>query len=131
MQMIVGGGLLLLAGAVTGEPAHLRHTHTDISVASVAALLHLIVFGSLVGHSAYNWLLRTSTPAKASSYAYVNPVVALALGWALADEPVTPRTLAAAGVILSAVVTITISRPPADGGPIEAGLSETSQDRLP
>jgi drug/metabolite transporter (DMT)-like permease len=60
----------------------------------------------LVGFTAYSWLLKVSTPARVSTYAYVNPVIALFLGWALADERLTPRSLAAAAVIIAGVVII-------------------------
>jgi drug/metabolite transporter (DMT)-like permease len=70
------------------------------------ALAYLIVFGSLIAFSAYIWLLSRVPAARASTYAYVNPVVALFLGWALADEPMTVQTGVAAGVILSAVMLV-------------------------
>lgn len=79
---------------------------------SVLALAYLVVFGSLVAFSAYIWLLGVSTPARVSTYAYVNPVVALLLGWALADEPLTFRSLVAAAIIVGSVVLITTERSP-------------------
>jgi drug/metabolite transporter (DMT)-like permease len=72
--------------------------------------LYLVTFGSIVGFTAYVYLLRTVSPAKVSTYAYVNPVVAVFLGWALAGEPVTMRTLVAAAIILGGVAMITISQ---------------------
>jgi drug/metabolite transporter (DMT)-like permease len=86
-----------------------------VSWGSVLALGYLVVFGSLVAFSSYIWLLGNTTPAVASTYAYVNPVVALLLGWALAGEPLSPRTILAAFVILSAVMIITTRR--TKGGP--------------
>jgi drug/metabolite transporter (DMT)-like permease len=80
------------------------------STASVLAFFYLVFFGSIVGFSAYIWLLRNTTPAIASTYAYVNPMVALVLGWALAAEPLSARTGLAAFVILSSVVIITTQR---------------------
>ena len=68
-----------------------------------------MVFGSIVAFTAYVWLLRVSTPARVSTYAYVNPVVAVFLGWALADEALTMRMLVAAAVIVSGVVLITLA----------------------
>jgi drug/metabolite transporter (DMT)-like permease len=68
-----------------------------------------LVFGSLVAFSAYVWLLRVSTPARVSTYAYVNPVVAVLLGWAFAEEALTLRMLIAAAVIVSGVALITLS----------------------
>ena len=89
------------------------------STASLLAVLYLVVFGSLVAFSAYIWLLQNTTPAVASTYAYVNPIVALLLGWGLADEPLSSRTVLAAFVILTAVMIITTRR--SRGGPPERG----------
>lgn len=108
MQMVAGGGALLLLGLLRGEAA--AFDPTGVSIASVLAFLYLVVFGSLVGFSSYIWLLRNTTPAVASTYAYVNPAVALFLGWALAGEPLSARTGLAAFVILSGVVIITTQR---------------------
>jgi drug/metabolite transporter (DMT)-like permease len=105
MQMVAGGVSLLVLGLVTGEAA--SFDPSSFSLHSLAALLYLTVFGSLLGFSSYIWLLRNTTPAVASTYAYVNPVVALFLGWALAGEPLSVRTGLAAFVILSSVVLIT------------------------
>jgi len=104
MEMLAGGALLLVAGLVTGEAGQIRLE--QVSPRSLLALGYLIVFGSLMGFTAYIWLLRVSTPARVSTYAFVNPVVAVFLGWALAGESLTPRTLAAAAVIVTAVVLI-------------------------
>jgi drug/metabolite transporter (DMT)-like permease len=76
------------------------------------------VFGSLLGFSAYVWLLKVTTPARASTYAFVNPVIAVLLGWALAGEALTPRVAVAGGIIVAAVCLILYfgaarSRPPA------------------
>lgn len=105
MQMLAGGALLLVAGVVTGELSGLDPA--SFSTRSVLALLYLIVFGALIGYSAYVWLLRVTSPALASTYAYVNPVVAVFLGWMLAGEALTPRILAASAVIVGAVALIT------------------------
>jgi len=105
MEMIAGGALLLLASAATGEWARLDLG--AVSLTSLVSFAYLIAFGSLVGFTAYIWLLRVSTPARVSTYAYVNPVVAVFLGWAFAGEPLTPRTLIAAAIIICAVVLIT------------------------
>jgi len=75
----------------------------------VIGYLYLVTFGSLLGVTAYIYLLGATTPAKASTYAYVNPVVALILGWAVAGEPFTPRMLVAAAIILGAVALITLT----------------------
>lgn len=114
MEMLAGGALLLIAGSLADEWA--RFELSALSVRSSLALTYLIVFGALVGFTAYIWLLRVSTPAQASTYAYVNPVVAIFLGWALAGEPLTARTLLAAAIIVAAVVVITTQRVPSDKG---------------
>lgn len=108
MEMLAGGALLVAAGAVTGELGALDPA--GVSARSALALAYLVVFGSLVGFTAYIWLLRVSTPSRVSTYAYVNPVVAVLLGWALAGEPLSARVLGAAAVIIAAVVLITRSR---------------------
>ncbi len=108
MQMLAAGTLLLLIGALAGETS--RVSLDAMSLKSVLAVGYLIVFGSIVGLTAYGWLLTVSSAASVSTYAYVNPVVALFLGWALADEPITARTLVAAGVVLAGVALITLAR---------------------
>ncbi len=105
MQMLTGGVVLTLGSFITGEVSALHPT--TVSAKSALALAYLIVFGALVGYVAYIWLLSVSTPARVSTYAYVNPVVALFLGWALAGEPLTYRSLLAAAIIIGAVVVIT------------------------
>jgi drug/metabolite transporter (DMT)-like permease len=110
MQMLAGGTLLILVGALSGEAA--RFSMSAVSTKSLLALLYLIFFGAIIGFTAYIWLLTVTTAARVSTYAYVNPLVALILGWALADEPITARTLLAAAVILGAVATITLAKRP-------------------
>jgi drug/metabolite transporter (DMT)-like permease len=107
-QMLAGGVASVAIGLARGEPAHMDLAHA--SARSVGALAYLIVFGSLIGFTAYLYMLAHTTAARAATYAYVNPVVAVLLGWALANEPVTVRTLAAAAVILAGVATITLTR---------------------
>jgi drug/metabolite transporter (DMT)-like permease len=78
---------------------------------SAVAWVYLSVVGSLVGFTAYVWLLKVTTAARVSTYAYVNPVVAMFLGWALANEPITPRTMfAALAIILAVVIIVTRSK---------------------
>jgi drug/metabolite transporter (DMT)-like permease len=108
MQSLTGGGLLILFGLLSGQGTGL-HWGTG-SLRSLLALGYLIVFGSLLGFSAYTWLLGVAPPARVATYAYVNPVVAMLLGWGLADERPTLRTLAAAAVIIAAVVLVITSR---------------------
>ena len=104
MEMLAGGALLLVFGTVTGEWAAVHPA--AISSRSLIALVYLITVGSLIGYTVYAWLLRNTSTAITSTYAYVNPVVAVALGWALAGEPLTGRTLLAAAVIVAGVVAI-------------------------
>jgi drug/metabolite transporter (DMT)-like permease len=108
MEMLGGGTLLLLAGAATGELARLDLAR--VTTVSWLAWAYLVVFGSLVGFTAYIWLLAHVSAAKASTYAYVNPIVAVFLGWAVAHEPVTGRTVVAAAVIIAAVGMITLGK---------------------
>lgn len=133
MEMLAGGGLLLLVGTLLGEVG--RVDPAGISLRSAAALLYLIVFGSLIGFSAYIWLLGVSTPARVSTYAYVNPVVAVFLGWLLANEPLTPRIGLAVAIIVGAVMVITTRRTPAPAPatvrPAAAGRSTVPVRRLP
>jgi drug/metabolite transporter (DMT)-like permease len=115
MQMLCGGVLLSLAGLVAGETSRLDFA--AMSAKSLLALLYLILVGAIVGYSAYIWLLRVSTPAKVSTYAYVNPVVAVLLGWLFAAEELSLRVAAAAAVIVAGVALITLSRQPRVAGP--------------
>lgn len=104
MEMLCGGALLLLFGLATGQGAQL--SLAAVSTRSLVALAYLVSFGSLIGFTAYIWLLGATTSARVSTYAYVNPVVAVLLGWGFANEPMTLRTILAAAVIVSAVVVI-------------------------
>lgn len=106
MQMIAGGALMLLAGCVLGE-AQRFHWH-DVSTQSAEAFVYLTVFGSLVGFTCYVWLLRVSTPARVSTYAYVNPLIAVMLGRVILGEPLPGGALLAGGFILAAVILITV-----------------------
>jgi len=96
--------VLLMAAALTGE-FHGFH-FAAVSTRSWLALVYLIAFGSGVGFSAYVFILEKSTPARVGTYAFVNPVVALFLGWLILAEPLTLRTILAAGVILTAVILV-------------------------
>lgn len=105
MEMLAGGVLMLALGFITGQTAQV---HLELITAqSLVAVAYLIVFGSLIGFTAYVFLLKVTTPAIVSTYAFVNPVVAVFLGWAFAGEALTVRTLIAAAVIVAAVVLIT------------------------
>ena len=104
VTLLCGGGLLALVGIVAGELS--RFDPAAVSTKSVLATIYLFVFGSIVGFSAYLWLLRVATASRVSTYAYVNPIVAVLLGWALANETLTARVALAAVVIVGAVVLI-------------------------
>jgi drug/metabolite transporter (DMT)-like permease len=105
-QMLAGGGLLLLAGAVLGE----RVAWTGVSHGSVAAFAYLVVVGSLLGYGCYVYLLRSASPTLVSTYAFVNPVVAVGLGAALRGEPLTPRLALGAALVVPAIVLIVTGR---------------------
>jgi len=104
MEMIAGGLLLWIVGLLLGEGGQI---HADrISLRAVLSLGYLVIFGSLIGFSAYVWLLKVTTPARVTTYAYVNPVVAVLLGWAFAGEALTLRIGIAAAAIVGAVFLI-------------------------
>lgn len=128
IEMLAGGALLLLAATATGEWSRLDAS--AISLRSATAFVYLVVFGSIIGFSAYLWLLKATSPAKAATYAYVNPVVAVLLGWALAGETVTASMLAAMTIILFSVALISTSSP-RRAAPAEQDLrSETGPSEL-
>jgi drug/metabolite transporter (DMT)-like permease len=104
MQGLAGGTALWIAGFFTGE---VRALHVAaISLRSWIALGYLIVFGSTIGFTAYLYILKKSTAARVGTYALVNPVVALFLGWLLVGESITLRTVLAAAIILTAVLLV-------------------------
>jgi drug/metabolite transporter (DMT)-like permease len=104
MQMLAGGIVLFAVGLASGELSELDLA--SVTTRSMLSLGYLIVFGSLVGFTAYAWLLRVSTPAAVATYAYVNPIVAMLLGWLIAGEAFGPRMIVAAAIILSGVALI-------------------------
>lgn len=108
MQMLAGGAGLLVAGVVAGETTRLHLATTNAT--SLAALAYLVVVGSLVGYSAFVWLVTHVAPARAATYAYVNPVVAVLLGWAIAGERLDARVLAASAIIVAAVALVTVGQ---------------------
>ncbi len=103
--MLCGGVLLAFEGLVTGE----RFTHSP-TAKSLWAVAYLIVFGSMMGFVAYSFLLRAVRPALATSYAYVNPAIALLLGVLLAGEHITPAALIALALIVTAVALVISAR---------------------
>jgi drug/metabolite transporter (DMT)-like permease len=107
MQMLTASVALLGVSLVLGEPWHFDPS--AVSLRSWLGFVYLVVFGSLIAFSAYVWLLRASTPTRVSTYAYVNPVVAVLLGAAFAGEALTTRMIVAAVVIVSGVALITLA----------------------
>jgi len=128
MEMLAGGAMLAVLGFLTGEAGEVRAG--AISRASVLGLAYLIVFGSLLGFTAYIWLLGVSSTARVSTYAYVNPVVAVFLGWAFAGEALSARTLIATLAIVAAVALILSHRPsPGAVAPETEGLPTSEEER--
>ena len=112
--MLAGGAMRLVIAALHGDLAPGALTwltaHDAGTTRALGALGYLVVFGSLIGFTAYIWLMRHAAPSKVATYAYVNPVVAVLLGWALGGEPIGARTVAASAVIVAAVALITVGR---------------------
>lgn len=108
---ITGGVIVSVIGFAIGEGKQLDIAH--VSTHSILATFYLAIFGTILGFSAYTYLLRMAPAARVATYAYVNPIVAVFLGWALVGESLTPRMLIAAAIILAAVVlVITSPHPP-------------------
>jgi len=105
MQMITGGATLIVASLIDGErlPAH-------ASASAWLAVVYLLVFGSLIGFTAYNWLLRNARPVVATSYAYVNPILAVLIGAAISGEPLGLTTLIANVLIVGAIALALVPR---------------------
>lgn len=113
-QMTVAGIIDTTAGLLLGQ-----HHRATWDRSGMLAIAYLVVFGSLVGYSAYIWLLRHVPTAKVATYAYVNPVVAVFLGWLVLSEPVDGFILAGAAIIVPAVALVTRAEaPPNDGTPV-------------
>lgn len=108
LEMICGGAVLCVFATLHGEWGQV---HLDaITAKSALAFAYLVVFGSIVAYTAYVWLLMRVSPAAASTYAYVNPLVAVVLGYVVLGEPITPLTLLAALLIVVAVAVILTAR---------------------
>ncbi len=105
MQMLCGGSVLLVASFATGEMSNFHFA--EVSQNSWLGLVYLIIFGSLIGFTAYSWLLKNAQPAMVATYAYVNPVIAVLLGWLIANESFTTPMLVGAGIIVGSVALIT------------------------
>ncbi len=121
IQMLAGGALMLTASLASGE-----RVPAVIADEAVAAFGYLVVFGSILTFTAYNYLLRHASPTIVGTAAYVNPVVAVLLGWLILNEPITPRTLVAMAMLLTAVVLIQLGARPA----AKAQAADNSAGRL-
>lgn len=124
MQTLAGGLILSILSVAFNEPQHVDFS--AIPMRAIVSVIYLIVFGSIVGFSAYVWLLQQVKPTLVATYAYVNPVVAVLLGWAMAGEPLTGQTLTAAAVILSAVWLITQAPKQLEPKPVDVKLASTA-----
>jgi drug/metabolite transporter (DMT)-like permease len=109
MEQLAGGVVLAVVSVGIGEPGRLDLS--AVSASSLLGLAYLIVFGSLVAFTAYVWLLNHVPVTTVATYAYVNPVVAVGLGLVFRNEPLTPRTMLAAALIIGAVVAMVSGRP--------------------
>jgi drug/metabolite transporter (DMT)-like permease len=104
MFTITGGALLLLVGLAMGQGREL--SFHSITLRSALAVGYLAIFGSLLGMTAYTYILHAAPPSRVATYAYVNPVVAVFLGWLVAGEHITMQMLVAAAVIVFSVVLV-------------------------
>jgi drug/metabolite transporter (DMT)-like permease len=109
LNLFCGGLMLMAVSLITGEPFHVNWA--AVTLRSVLAIAYLAVGSSVIAFGSYMWLLTKVSPNRLGTYAYVNPVVAVFLGWALIGEPLTVRTLVAAAVIIGAVFLITTANP--------------------
>jgi drug/metabolite transporter (DMT)-like permease len=110
MEMLAGGVGLYLAGSLTGEWRQLVLAH--ISAISWYSMIYLVLFGSMAGYTAYAWVLRAAPVSLVSTYAYVNPLVAILLGSLFAQETLTVHVLVSAAIIIGSVILINLSRRP-------------------
>jgi drug/metabolite transporter (DMT)-like permease len=109
MEMLAGGVMLLLLGVLSGESGQFHFR--EVAIRSMLGFVYLIVAGSLLGFTAYIWLLRTVPTARVCTYAFVNPAVAVFLGWALGSEVLTGRELLAGATIIASVALIITHQP--------------------
>lgn len=103
MQLVAGAVVLLTASALTGELTSGWHP-ARVSGRAVVSLAFLVVCGTVLGFGAYTWLMRVASPASVSTYAFVNPIVALTLGWSVGDDQLSSRTVVAAALVIGAVL---------------------------
>ncbi len=104
VQMLAGGGVLLIVSLISGEAFHFQWA--NLTQRGALSWIYLMVFGSIISFSAFNYLLVKSTPDKVATANYINPIVAMFLGWLLADELITGQSLVAAALMLTGVVFI-------------------------
>jgi drug/metabolite transporter (DMT)-like permease len=121
LQMIAGGGAVIVLGSALGE-----WSRWHWSARGAGAIAYLVVFGSILGYSAYTYALRHASPTIVGTYAYANPVIAVLLGWLILAEPVTARTFLAMALIVGAVVWIQFSHTIGRLGGRAHGRTETS-----
>ena len=108
LQMLAASAAFTVMAFASGE---LRGFSADrVTMGGIVGWVYLIIFGSLIGYTAYIYLLGNVSAAKAATYAYVNPVIAVLLGWAFAHEPIGARSVVAAAIILAGVAIITTAR---------------------
>ena len=107
VQMFFGGLWLLILSCITCEP--LRFNFSLVSQESVLAWIYLVIMGSLVTFTIFIWLMKHASPSLVATYSYVNPIVAVFLGWLFLDEPISPRILLTGGVIVIGVAIITLA----------------------
>jgi len=122
MQMLSGGAVLLIIGTAMGEWS--GFDAAAVSTNSWLALAYLIVFGAIVAYTAYSWLLKNVSPAMISTYAYVNPVIAVFLGWMIAGESLTGQMLIGAAIIVGSVMLIKTEKKPKKEAVPERGISK-------
>jgi drug/metabolite transporter (DMT)-like permease len=129
LQMLVGGVFVGVLAAVRGEFSAFELS--AVSMRSFLAWAYLVVFGSLIAFTAYVYILRVSTPARVATYAYVNPVVAVILGWLLAGEAISARMLVSAGIIIAGVALITYAEGRASAPAAPARAASAGKDAAP
>jgi drug/metabolite transporter (DMT)-like permease len=104
IPLVCGAALLLAAAGLAGEFREIEPT--VISWKSILGLAYLVVFGSIIAFTSYTWLLQRCPPALVATHTYVNPLVAMLLGWLVVSEPLTSRVVIASAVILAAIVLV-------------------------
>jgi drug/metabolite transporter (DMT)-like permease len=128
-EMLFGGAALLVAGAAGGELADLDPARLDLG--SAWSFAYLVTFGSLVAYSAYTWLLTHAPVSKVATYAFVNPVVAVILGWAILSEEITALMLVGAGVIVTSVALVVRTESRREPRPVAALAHRPAPAREP